>query len=624
MFGTIVLGTIISMAFVCVPFLFVAEDVRDDLGFTGAWVFWMFVMNFVLNAIAVYFFTPALLGPLAGYQWLWLTLAVDVVIGFIIGSAGKAVAIASAVGGLVGLVLTLVVLVFTVIFTTWTTPNAKQLAAFPNIVESTSPYPDSDPAHTPIVTEKIARYKGRQVLAQNGQNYGSIYHVEDYNLMAVNGHLYYVAPLVYNNIFANLQYQESPGMVVVDAEDPNADAFMKLDHKLHYLPAAIFNQDLVRHIYLNGYTNFKLTDPTLEVDDNWTPYFTVDLSEYVRGVTGGKVVGVLVVNSDTGEITRYNIGDEPAWIDRVMPGDTVEQYVTWWGKWHDAPWWNWSGQHTEQPAFSHPALIYNRADGYPAWQFILTSGSGADTSATGVILFDTKSNKGILYRDDAGFAVGDDVTHAMESNPKNIKNYEADGTALYNFFGKLTWLTTFESPTPSDAGVATFQALGLVESNQVQGDNIVMESTKEEALRTYQRWLADHGNNLTSGTEVNNQVTVEGYIDRFASDTQGGVSVYYFTVKDLQGNDVDHIFYGTSVTSEKLALTKVGDHVVIKFQDVNSRVVAVAAFNNLSINIPEINPTSGLPEGATAVPLPTFTPTLMPTATPTSLFEPHP
>lgn len=632
MFGTVVLGTILATAVMALPLFFVAGNARDSRDFARKWIGWMFLVNLILNSLIVYFFTPALLGPLAGYQWLWFTFIVDLIVGgalamFLTDNDNDAakVSVASAIGSGASLLLVFIFLALTVVFTTWGDGNAKTLAAYPQITVSTDPYPEADPAHTPIVTESIAKYNGAKVLASNGQNLGSAYHPEDYNLMNVSGHLWYVAPLVYNNFFANLSNWESPGLVVVDAEDPNTDAQLKLEHKLHYLPGAIFNQDLVRYLYMNGYSNFKLTDPTLEVDDNWVPYFTVDISTYVTGVTGGKVVGVLVVNSETGEITRYDIGKEPAWIDRVMPGSAVEEYITWWGLWNTAPWINFSGQNTVMPADNHPTLVYNRADGYPAWQFLMTSRSSRDSSSTGVILFDTKSNKGTLYPD-TGIAVGSDVTHAFESNPKNLKNYVTEGKALYNIYGNLTWVTTFESPAASDASKSTFQAVGLLDSKEVQGSNVIMETTKEEALRVYQRWLGDHGNNETNPTEVNNVKEIEGYVDRFAFDIQGGNTIYFLTIKDTQGNEVDRIFYGTSVTSEKLPLTLVGDHVIIRYQDVNTRLTAIVLYNDLSITIPLIDPTSGAPIGA----LPTFTATAAqiptPTVIPTSLFEntPHP
>lgn len=620
MIGTILIGTIISMLALAVPLIFVRQD-RYETGGTGRWLFWMLVVNLILNSLIVYFFTPALVGPFGGYQWLWFTLLVNAAIGFIFGATqneyghGGANQLASGTGSAVVFGVLFISLILIGIFTTWFTPNAKALAAYPNLQVSDSAYPEADVTHTVIVTPRIAKFKGGQVIASSGENLGSRYHADDYTLLAVKGHLYYVAPLVYNNFWANLQFPQSPGLVVVDAEDPNAEAFLKMDYKLHYLPAAMFNQDLVRHIYMNGYSGFRLVDPTLEVDDDWRPYFTVDLSHFVRGLTGVNVVGFILVDSNTGEITHYNIGEEPAWVDRVLPAVAVEEYIEWWGKWHAAPWFNLSKQGQEMPADNTPALVYNRTDGYPSWQFVMTSTSSGDHSSTQVVLFDTKTNKGTIYPKDSGLAVGSDVIHAFSQNPKNIKNYDVVDASLYNIYGHLTWVAVFESPSEGDAGRATFQAVGLMDARSVNGSNVIMEQSKEDALRVYKRWLADHGSNTTGPTQLSLTKEIEGFVDRIGADSQAGFTTYYLTIRDASGAVADRIFYGSASVSEKLPLTQVGDHVVIRYQDVYERTTAMETFNNVDVQVPLIDPTTGAPWNFEIIP--TATPTPLPTATPT-------
>ena len=67
----------------------------------------------------------------------------------------------------------------------------------------------------------------------------------------------------YNNIFINLANSSTPGFVVVDAENPNASPQLHVGpgDSIAYLPGAIFNQDLLRHVYLSGYTNGQAGRP---------------------------------------------------------------------------------------------------------------------------------------------------------------------------------------------------------------------------------------------------------------------------------------------------------------------------------------------------------------------------
>ncbi len=159
------------------------------------------------------------------------------------------------------------------------------------------------------------------MLASGGKNLGSQYHTEqsEYTLQSVNHHLYWIAPLVYNNVWANLGNFQSPGYVAVDAEDPNSSATLHTGYHLRYIPDALLNQELLRHVYLSGYTYGDLADPTLEVDDSWNPYFTVSLMQPTRGFTGEVVKRVLIVDPQSGAIQNVAPNQVPGWVDRIIP-----------------------------------------------------------------------------------------------------------------------------------------------------------------------------------------------------------------------------------------------------------------------------------------------------------------
>ena len=142
-------------------------------------------------------------------------------------------AIAAGIFGLVfAVVIGIVVSGLIVVFTTWFDSNAKALAAIPNITtEKSSSLPPTDPNHIVLVSQTVATYKGQQVLGSNGQNLGSAYGIDptSYTLQSINHHLYYVAPLSYNNLFVNLSNPRTPGFVVVDAENPQTVPLLYTD-----------------------------------------------------------------------------------------------------------------------------------------------------------------------------------------------------------------------------------------------------------------------------------------------------------------------------------------------------------------------------------------------------------
>src|SRR5581483_10480957 len=221
------------------------------------WFARYFVFNYLFCLAVLYLTEPALTGPFWGWQWLvWPLIfscvgnlfafarpAMGVLEDAAVVSQGGSLrstsrstnsvpanasrgAIAAGifgliVAGLVGIVIPILITVFT----TWFDVNAKALAAIPDVkMQQTKTLPPTDARNIVLVSQSVASYKGQQVLGSNGQNLGSAYNLDpaSYTLQSINHHLYYVAPLSYNNLFANLSSPTTPGFVVVDAEDPQA------------------------------------------------------------------------------------------------------------------------------------------------------------------------------------------------------------------------------------------------------------------------------------------------------------------------------------------------------------------------------------------------------------------
>lgn len=629
MFLTALIGTFFAVGVTAIAQMFSPKTITKAL----PWLALGFVFDFVLNLAIVFFFTPPLIGPFGGYEWVWLTVVVNlivVILAYLAEGENQEIGthhLAAAIGSAVLLIVAVVAWIIVTMATTWGDGNTKALANYPNItVSEKATLPETDPAHIVMVPVEVARFRGGQVLGGSGGNLGSIYNADHYNLQSVAGHLYWVAPLVYNNVWANLGSYELPGVVVVDAEDPNGEARLRLDYKLRYVPGAIWDQELSRHIYLSGYQGYRLVDPTLEMDDDWRPHFTLDLSTYVQGFTGIKVEKMAVIDSMTGKIEAYDLDKAPAWVDRIVPGDAAQGYIDWWGLWNSAPWINFSGQGQQMSADDIPDIAYSRADQSPVWQFVMTSTSQKDKSSTGVILFDTRLNKGTFYPL-AGVAVGSDVVHAFESTTANIKKFPVKQVILHNIYGEPTWVASYVSPfDEKDQTRGAFQAFGLLNARTVQGSDVIFASNKQDALREYQRWIANHGSNAVNPTDINTTKEVVGHVVRIASEVQAGNTVYSLIIKDEKGELVNRIFTAPSTVSEKLPFTKEGDQVAIRYHDVNQRTTAMTEFNNLDLPVYPVNPTSGAPvvPANVATLTPTPKPAPKPTATPNRLFEPTP
>jgi hypothetical protein len=608
------------------------------------WLLRYFIFNYLLCLLIVYFSLPALTGPFWGWQWLvWplifscvgnlfafvrpaVGVLEDVSAGGRLRSAGSASqsmprdfsrgAVAAAIFGLIiaGLVGIVAPLLIT-IFTTWFDINAKALAAIPNVrIQKSAVLPPTDANNVVLVSKGVAAYKGQQVLGSNGQNLGSAYGLDpdSYTLQSIKGHLYYVAPLSYNNVFVNLSNPATPGFVVVDAENPQAVPQLRTEEtqagtSLRFLPGALLNQDLLRHVYLSGYTNGRLLDPTLEVDDNYHPYWTVSLMQPIRGYVGDVLKDVLIVDAHTGVITKYAPQDVPKWVDRVMPAATVSQYLQWWGLYHAAPWINPSGLGQEVPA-SDPELLYNRID-QPVWLIPMTSSSSNNNSSTGVFLFNTYKNEADFYPL-AGIGIGDNVVSTFKSTRSNIRNYDVSSVQLYQIYNTPTWVAIYVQSTsaPSDSSGGTsqtvsgiFQAVGIVDARNLNGSNVQFDTSLTQALQDYQQWLTQQGTGGGATTGVQQQ-TITGKVLRISPVQQGGSNVYYLQIEGQK-----NIFTANLSLSPKLPLVQPGDTITGTYQTSDNAVVNFQSFDDTSINLGGTPTPSGTPQA---------TPAITPTATP--------
>ena len=626
------IGAIIIMAILTIGRLgFGRREAFVSRKFTR-WFVGYFVFNFILCLAIIYLSEPALTGPFGGWQWILWPLAISSIANLFsfarpmlgtledISAAsqgrrstqGSSIslpanasrgAIAAGIFGLIfAAAIGIVVAGLIVIFTTWFDSNAKVLAAIPKITveKPTTPLIPTDPNHIVLVSQSVAAFKGQQILGSNGQNLGSSYNLDpnSYTLQSINHHLYYVVPLSYNNIFINLSNSSTPGFVIVDAENPQAIPTLRTGpgDSIAYLPGAILNQDLLRHVYLSGYTYGRLVDPTLELDDSFHPYWTISLMQPTRGYTGDVLSEVLIVDAHTGDIKDYKPQNVPIWVDRVMPSETVTQYLMWWGLYHAAPWFNPSGAGQQSPA-TDPQLLYNNAD-QPVWLVPMTSSSSNDNSSTGVFLFDTHKNEAHFYPLAAGLGIGSNVQNTFQSTRANILRYNVDSFQLYQICGQPTWVAIYSS-----GGI--FQDVGVLAARNLNGGNVQFEPSLSRALDDYKLWLAQ--NNISNSCGVTptggTQQAVTGKVLRISSVQLNGNTIYYI---QISGQNV--IFTANLNLSPKLPLVQPGDTVTITYFNASVQAgqpVDLKTFDDLSIKL------GGTP---TATPSPvTGTPTVTPT-----------
>ncbi|MDB5043536.1 MAG: hypothetical protein JWN27_4262 [Candidatus Eremiobacteraeota bacterium] len=405
---------------------------------------------------------------------------------------------------------------------------------------SSAKAPAADPRHVRVVPEESAIFAGEKVVGQ----LGAYYRVGTYNVQSENGRLVWVAPLNFQGGVQWLVRHTSPGVVIVNAENPDAPAELRQRAGLRYIPSALLNDNLRRHVWLR-YGTELLLEETLQLDAQGNPRYLVTLGRPTLGWSGEAVTAVVIVDPATGameRIVRADFGRLPAWVSRVYPPDLVIKYNDWFGRYVHG-WWNAeiAKRDVHLPARADVFGIL-LADGRFVWFVDHTSPNATDASMTGFTYGDSRTGAMVYYTSSGGEYNSFGAQQAVAGNPI-VKQGRLIPTqpVLYTLFGQNTWVI----PAVADNG--KFQTLALV---QAAGGHVVVgnsgsASPAQDAFASFQAYLGDR----SPGT---NGTTIAGTLDRFAF--AGGR--VWFTLRERRG-----IFTIVDPNGPDVLLARAGDRV---------------------------------------------------------------
>lgn len=421
------------------------------------------------------------------------------------------------------------------------------------------------------VDDEIAKRIGEKVMGEQ-PGLGSRTELGDFTLQAVNGRLYWIAPLLHSGFFKwwNFSDEGTPGYVVVSATNQEEYRLVtKANNKdihIKYQPNAYFSEDLSRHIYMSGYMSKGYTDYNFEVDDNWNPFWTVTVYDTKVGFSGDDATGVLVVDPETGDFKEYSLKELPKWVDRVQPMEFIKDQVSDWGEYIHG-WWNPSDK--DELSANEDCSIVLGNDGAVCYYIGLKS-KGKENSTVGFMMVDSRTKHVKWYRQ-AG-ATEDAARQSAEGKVQQMGYTGSDGIT-YNIDG----VATYEFLLKDKAGLMKLIALVSVHDHTIVG----VGENRQQAIRNYRTELASHGNSVSVGPSDMQKVTLVSTVDRMASDVNGTSTDYYFILADKKHN----IFAGNTSVSVHIPLTKAGDRVRISYVDNNRQEIEIMTFENLTLNL---------------------------------------
>ncbi|MCF6242006.1 MAG: hypothetical protein L3J74_11745 [Bacteroidales bacterium] len=420
-----------------------------------------------------------------------------------------------------------------------------------------------------IIDESIAYRVGDKVLGTK-PSLGSQTQLGTFNIQKVKGKLYWVAPLLHSGFFKwNKNKQGTPAYVMVSAtNERDVRLVQEVNGKpvrIKYQKNAFFSDYLPRHIYFNGFMSKAFTDFTFEIDDEGNPFWVVTKYTKKVGFGGNDATGIIVVDAGTGEIKEYSIEDAPKWIDRIQPENFIVEQLNDWGEYVKG-FWNFANEDklTTTKGISLVYGVNNRAYWYTG-----LSSVGSDEGTVGFVLVDTRTKETTWYKQ-----IGATEQAARRSAQGKVqeKGYVATFPITYNINGIPTYVMSLKD----NAGLIKMIAMVSVEDYTIVG----VGNNIKEALRAYKNALHSKGN-AVAPNRFSESFTVKSVVVRLSKDIRNGNSFYYIMLK----NPGNKIFVGSSLISNEITITQVGDSVKITYDEDENELVDISQFDNLNIKL---------------------------------------
>lgn len=417
-----------------------------------------------------------------------------------------------------------------------------------------------------VVDQSLANLLGDKVLGAQPA-LGSQVRLGTFNIQKVRNELYWVAPLLHSGFFMwQKNSMGTNGYVMVNAcNERDVKLVQEVGNKkvyVKYQSEGYFFDNLERHLYFEGFYNVGLTDYSFEIDDEGIPYWVVTKYKKKIGFQGNDAVGVVVVNTQTGDTKEYSIENAPVWIDRIQPDNIIEKQLNDWGEYVKG-YWNFSNEDKLQIT-EKLSLVYGE-DNRSYWYTGLTS-VGADEATVGFVLVDTRTKKAVWYKQSGAteFAARKSAVGKIQE-----KRFSASSPIPYNINGIPTYVMTLKD----DGGLVKMFAMVAIEDYTIVG----VGNTLRETLMAYKNAFNMTSNKINVKNTAQKE-TINSVVTRINSDVKNGNSFYYFTVRDH-----NNIFIGSSQISNELPVSSVGDSIEISFDSDTQGIIDISSFKNISI-----------------------------------------
>ncbi len=414
-----------------------------------------------------------------------------------------------------------------------------------------------DLANTEIMDIDTAINIGSRVMGEIGKDNVSQYIISDeYNMIVYQGRTYRVSPLEYTSKIKAWGNKGITGYVLVDCQTQEAK-LVKLEEKMKYVPSAIFNYNLTRHIR-ESYPSVLLGKYQFEIDEEGNPYYIVPTYKTTIGLFSGKVLDkVLIINTITGKIDEYNLNEVPDWIEHIYSIEDLAKLASNYYEYQNG----FFNSITSQKDVKR--LSYNFSDsdfmGYSSIKtnkgieyFTGITSTGKDESIVGFLFLNPRDGKITFYD-----CVGAEEASAMSSAEALVQNYGY--TASYPFVVNINGIETYFVALKDKTGTNKAYSLVNVKNYTIA----VQASTKEEVIKQYinlvEKKNTSQNNNTTKSEKITSKIT------NIYTAIENSTTYYYYSLEGYE-----ELFVSSILNDRNQVKLKVGDTITVDTDYIDS------------------------------------------------------
>ncbi len=418
-------------------------------------------------------------------------------------------------------------------------------------LESNFEYP-SDNVTLPVIDKDLAFKLAQARLSEYGSQYTIDYN--NFTLISVerNGktELVRIAPLGYSNLFVSLTRMNKGSIGYIEVNVVTKEAkLVKVDEGIKYMPSGKFGKDLQRHIRFNNLT--ELYDEVyFEIDDEGKPFWVIPTYKKQIGVFSGAMPsGTIILNPTNGDIQKYDLGEEPSWVDRCVNLNVVQEQALNHLKYKNGYLNAEIGSRKEVFMLSD-GYNYFIKDGQTYFVSCITSPNDNDQTSIGFVAINLKTKETTIYNVDG---ITEMRAREIAEMDERVKAQELTATwpILINIDSTPTYFIVLKNDVQS-------QKFVLMDAKT--GNKVAMGNTLEEARKEYLRLIIQQGGSTDSSiteTVIVDRIRDKGEYIEFAVLGKEN----YFTVDITVGLDARFLQPGDEI---EISYRNLGEYNIVE------------------------------------------------------------